>query len=205
MAKKETAEVERGAGVFAAIVTALVTKVSDKGGDIGADFHFLAKPEGDLVLDQMADLLVRAGQAVRNIFRISIGGNRTTEQVVVAGGYNYANPNINSKLFPMRRRAGKRDIVLVPMPSDFTLEEALAKLVELNLDRPTYEDGLFLGEQHPEKQMERPIMFPHEPVVVGGVPGVVDRWSRGGGRRLNLDWAGRRWDSFVLVAGVRKS
>ena len=169
--------------------------------------EIVALPESTTkpLIEKFVRSLRMAAQVARNIFRIDARGSRTTEQVVAAGNYSWSNPNINSQLFPMRRCAGKRDIVLVPMPANFTLEEALAKLTELNLGRPTYEDGLFFGEQYPEKQRENPIMFPHEPVVVDGVPGVVYLWDDDGDRELVLSWADDGWDSIVLVAGVRKS
>lgn len=59
--RKETADVERGAGVFASIITSLVVKVRERGGD-GANFHFLVKPEAESTLDQIAELIVRAGR-----------------------------------------------------------------------------------------------------------------------------------------------
>ena len=90
-------------------------------------------------------------------------------------------------------------------PSDYSFADSLAVLQKLGLDRPVYEDGLLTGEQHSEKQRERPIMFPHEPVVVGGRSSVVCLWSDAGRRELDLGWADGRWDSGVLVAGVRKS
>lgn len=207
----KTAEVESGTGVFASIITGLVTRVQARGGDVGADFHRLSKPEGGSLLDQIADLIVRAGQVAKNLFLISIGGNRTTEQVVAAGNYQYANSWINSNNFPWRRRQGKRTIELVDMAqhgfkSTYSLDDAMAVLQKLGLDRPVYEDGLLFGEQHPEKQRERSIMFPHVPVLdASGHSVVIYLWSLAGNRELNLFWTDYRWLSDTLVAGVRKS
>ena len=157
------------------------------------------------LIDQFVQSLIVAVKMVKNIFPINIGGNRTTEQVVAAGNYSYSNSWITSKNFPMRPRQGKREVILVDMPGDFTLVDALAKLTELGLEQPVYEDGLFFGEQHPEKQREAPIMFPHEPVPDSdGYLSVVFLWSSGGGRRLALSLTGSRWFSNVRVAGVRK-
>ena len=151
----------------------------------------------------VADLIVMAKKA----FTINVGGNRTAEEVVRAGKYNYANPNIGSELFPMRSRTGKRQVVLVDVPGEgptFTFDEALAALQANDLGRPDYEDGLLFGEQHPEEQRANPILFPHEPVLVHGNRDVVYLWGRAGYRKLSLDWTAYRWYRFVHVAGVRK-
>lgn len=62
----------------------------------------------------VADLIVMTKKTIA----INIGGNRSTEEVVRAGNYNYANPDINSTLFPLRRRSGKRQIVLIDVPGE---------------------------------------------------------------------------------------
>src|SRR3989338_6391771 len=105
--------------------------------------------------NQFGDACFAVGKSMANIFRINVGVNRTTEKVVVAGNYNWANPNYNSQLFPWRRRQGKRTIELVDMTqhgfvpgSLYSFNDALAVLVKLGLDRPVYEDGLLFGEKY---------------------------------------------------------
>ena len=192
-------------------VTLVTTKVMAAVKEYGEDVLLgLSEDKLGPVVDRFVANLVALAKAASNVLRINIGGNRTTEQVVAAGNYSWSNPNITSQLFPWRRRSGKRTIELVDMSqhgfaSDYSLADSLAVLQKLGLDRPVYEDGLLAGEQHPEKQRERPITFPHEPVAVFGYSVVVYLWSDAGYRKLYLDWAGRRWDSDVLVAGVRKS
>lgn len=159
---------------------------------------------------QSVDAWVATGKAMANIFRINVGGNRTTEKVVLAGKYRWSNSHINSWLFPWRRRQGKRTVELVDMnehgfTSDYSLDDALAVLTKLGLERPVYEDGLLFGEQHPEKQRKRRIMFPHEPVVVDSHLSVVFLSGGSGVRLLNLRRTDPRWNSSLLVAGVHKS
>ena len=197
----------RALGLIELIVTTIMVAIRKH----GADF-FVAVSDDKLreLTSQFIEAWVVAGRAANNIFRIKVGGNRTTEKVVAAGNYSWSNPNITSQLFPWRRRQGKRTIELVDMiehgfPSSYSLDDSLAVLQKLGLDRPVYEDGLLTGEQQPEKQRERPIMFPHELVDVDGRPDVVYFWCNVGGRELSLHLAGDGWLSDVRVAGVRKS
>ena len=195
-------------GFVTLVITKVMTAIKEHGEEI-----LLGLSEDKLgpVVDRFVAELVALARVASNIFRINIGGNRTTEQVVTAGNYQSANSWINSKNFPWRRRQGKRTVELVDMaqygfPSSYSFADSLAVLQKLGLDRPVYEDGLLFGEQHPEKQREHSIMFPHEPVSgTDGIPRVVYLWSHGGDRRLRLGWASSRWNSIVRVAGVRKS
>jgi len=192
-------------------VTLVVTKVMAAVKEYGEDVLLgLSEDKLGPAVDRFVADLVALAKAASNILQIKVGGNRTTEQVVAAGNYSWSNSNITSRLFPWRRRSGKRTIELVDMvqhgfSSIFSFDDALVVLDKLGLDRPVYEDGLLTGEHHPEKQRERSIMFPHEPIVLDGCPCVVCLWGSAGGRRLDLSWAGDRWGSGVLVAGVRKS
>src|SRR3989338_8368890 len=153
-------------------VTLVTTKVMAAVKEYGEDVLLgLSEYKLGPVVDRFVADLVALAKAASNVLPINVGGNRTTEPVVTAGNYSYANLNITSRLFPWRRRSGKRTIELVDMAEHgfsfaYSFDAALAVLEQLGLDRPVYEDGLLIGEKHPEKQRERPIMFPHEPVVV---------------------------------------
>jgi len=195
-------------GFVTLIVTKVMAAVKEHGEEI-----LLGLSEDKLgpVIDRFVAELVALAKAASNIFRLNVGGNRNTEQVVAKGNYGYANPWINSKNFPWRRRQGKRTLELVDMaehgfPSDYSFADSLAVLQNLGLERPVYEDGLLFGEQHPEKQREHAIMFPHEPILVAdGRPRVVCLWGDVGDRELYLFWTGFGWYSPVRVAGIRKS
>ena len=195
-------------GFIMLVTTKVMAAVKEHGEDV-----LLGLSEDKLgpVVDRFVADLVALAKAASNVLRINVGGNRTTEQVVAAGNYNNrSNPNITSQLFPWRRRSGKRTIELVDMAEHgfsltYSFDDALALLDKLGLDRPVYEDGLLIGEQHPKKQKERSIMFPHEPLAVGRDSSVVCLWGGAGDRKLGLGWTSSRWVSSVLVAGVRKS
>lgn len=196
----------RALGLIELIVVTIMTAVRKHGADV---FVVVSDDRLRELTNQFVDAWMATGKAMANIFRINVGGNRTTEKVVLAGKYSWSNPNINNSLFPWRRRQGKRMVELVDMnehgfKSGYSLDDALAVLTKLNLERPVYEDGLLFGEQHPEKQRERSIVFPHEPVVVDGHPCMVCLWGYAGICELALLWADHRWNSGLLVAGVRK-
>ena len=143
----------------------------------------------------------------KNIFRLTkIGDGRTTEELVRAGNYNYADPGINSRNFPVRpAKRGVREIVLLEFDHDPTSEEVLAEAMKQNLDRPVYEDALYFGVEHPEVQRERPVVFLHEPWrYPGGYLSVLYLWSSAGHRELYLSWFGSRWDCYYRFAFVRK-
>lgn len=198
----------RALGFIELIVTTIMAAVRKHGADV---FVVVSDDKLRELTSQFVDQLVAAGKTMSNLFRLNVGGNRTTEKVVKAGNYSWSNPSYNSQLFPWRRRQGKkRTIELVDMtqhgfPFSYSFDDSLAVLTRLSLDRPVHEDGSLFGEQHPEKQRERSIVFPHEPVVVGGNRCVVYLWGGAGRRGLDLSGADDGWGSRALVAGVRKS
>jgi len=195
-------------GFITLVTTKVMVAIKEHGEEIVLG---LSEEKLGPAIDRFVADLVAISRMASNFFLLNIGGNRTTEQVVAAGKYQYANTWINSKNFPWRRRQGKNMIELVDMtqhgfPSSYSFSDVLAVLQKLGLNRPVYEDGLLFGEQHPEKQRERSIMFPHEPGLgAGGCPDVVCLWGGDGRRELFLGWSGFRWCSIALVAGVRKS
>lgn len=196
-----------GLGFITVVLSRIISALKESGEDI---LDALSQEKIVELADQFAAALVAAGRAAKNIFSINVGGNRNTDEVVRAGKYDGSNSWINSRNFPWRRRIGKRTIQLVDMAehgftSTYTINDALAVLNKLGLDHPVYEDGLLFGEQHPEKQRERAIMFPHAPLAgaIGDLR-VVYLWSDAGRRGLGLRWPRRPWSVRTLVAGVRR-
>jgi len=151
-------------------------------------------------------VIENTAQQAKNIFHLMVGGNRTTEEMVKAGKYDWSNGGITSKNFPMRPRpAGKRIIELIELDHGPTSEEVLAEAERLGLERPVYEDALFFGEQFPEKQRERPIVFLHEPWQgPGGRLDVLVLRSDSVGRDLRLAWFDGGWSRHYVFAFVRK-
>jgi len=139
-------------------------------------------------------------------FQINTTGNRTAEEVVAAGNYDWRNDWVNGENFPMRPMPeGPREIVFLEFDHDPGSEEVLAEAQRQGFDRPMYEDALFFGEQHPEEQRNGPIVFLHEPRQdpVGYLV-VLVLGCGGRDRHLLLRCFGRSWDRRCRFAFVRK-
>jgi SAM-dependent methyltransferase len=122
-------------------------------------------------------------------YRITRAGPRSTEQLVEAGGYGYAHSCVTSENFPTRAgAAGPAEIVLLEFDGAVTASDALAEASRRGLARPTYEDALHFGAEHPEAQRAHPIVFLHEPWVgYFGRRDVLSLWSNAGRRELGLE------------------
>jgi len=122
-------------------------------------------------------------------YRITRASPRSTEQLVEAGGYGYAHSCVTSDNFPARAGAvGPAEIVLIGFEGAVTAAEALAEAARRGLERPTYEDALHFGAEHPEAQREHPIVFLHAPWVgYFGRRDVLSLWSNAGRRELGLE------------------
>jgi hypothetical protein len=148
-----------------------------------------------------------AGAArVGPVYRIVVGGGRSTEELVTAGAYGYAHSCVSSENFPVRpadlRRV--REIVLLELDQDVTSADVLAEAGRRGLAPPTYEDALWFGIAHPDVQLERPVVFLHDPWVgFFGRRDVLCLWSNAGRRELGLEgfddrWSGRYRFAFVV-------
>ena len=144
-------------------------------------------------------------------YRITTGDGRTTEELVEAGGYAYAHSCVFSENFPARHFGGAstREIVLIELDHDVTADEAIEEAAALGLERPTYEDALYFGIEHPDVQRERPVVFLHDPWYgYFGRRDVLLLWTNAGGRELGLegfdDLLSRAyWFAFVRGARAR--
>jgi SAM-dependent methyltransferase len=112
---------------------------------------------------------------------------------------------VTSENFPARAAApGPAEIVLLGFDRAVTASEALAEATRRGLARPTYEDALHFGAEHPEAQRAHPIVFLHEPWVgYFGRRDVLSLWSNAGRRELGLEGFDDRFASdcrFAFVA-----
>lgn len=138
-------------------------------------------------------------------YRVTRGGPRSTDQLVEAGRYGYAHSCVTSENFPMRAGATAREseIVLLAFDREVNAAEALAEAARLGLERPSYEDALYFGVEHPEVQQQHPVVFLHDPWVgFFGRRDVLCLWSNAGRRELGLEgfddtWGPRHRFAFV--------
>jgi hypothetical protein len=206
MAKKNVSLLVSAAGWIAGLVEKLVNALRERG-VTDEEIHGLVTEKGDALIGKIADTIAEFVKEAKNIFHLIIGSkNRTTEEMVEAGKYDWANDDVNSKNFPMRPRpAGKRVIELIEFDHDVSSEEALEEARKQGLEQPDYEDALDFGEQFPEIQRKRPIVFLHKPwqdpdgnlrvLVLSGDSSL---------RELRLAWFDHGWDRRCVFAFVRK-
>jgi hypothetical protein len=139
-------------------------------------------------------------------YRVTRGAPRSTEQLVEAGRYGYAHSCVTSENFPVRAGAGaprEREIVLLAFDREVNAAEALAEAARLGLERPSYEDALYFGVEHPEVQQEHPVVFLHDPWVgFFGRRDVLCLWSNAGRRELGLEGFDDTWGAHHRFAFV---
>lgn len=203
--KKNVSLVVSGAGWIGGLVDRLIKALRERGVSDEA-IHSLVVDGGELPIGKIADALAEVIRQVKNIFCLVVGQHKTTEDAIKAGKYDWSNNSINSLNFPMRSQsAGKRMVELIEFDHNPTSEEVFVEAEKRGLERPVYEDAFNFGEQFPDKQRERPIVFLHEPwqnpygdgrvIVLSGLSSE---------RSLNLDYFDGRWDRGCVFAFVRK-
>lgn len=151
-----------------------------------------------------------AGARAAASYRITIVDGRSTEALVAAGRYGYAHSCVTSENFPARPlgvASRVREVVLLEFDHDVTSEDVVTEAVRLGLERPTYEDALYFGVEHPDVQRDGPVVFLHDPWFgFFGRRDVLCLWYNAGRRELGLDgfddpW--RRTCRFAFVSRAR--
>ena len=125
---------------------------------------------------------------------------------MAAGNYAYAHSCITSENFPVGLFDVKqvREIVLLEFDQLTTAAEAVSTAEQCGLQRPTYEDALHFGIEHPEIQTERPVIFLHDPWFgFFGRRDVLCLWSNAGRRELGLEGFDDAWTPQYRFAFVR--
>jgi len=138
-------------------------------------------------------------------FGLVVDRTRTLEEVVAAGGYAYANPDINSERCPAIRAETAGDATLLHFDEELTTDEYLAKLDGMGYRAADIFEGAAFGEKYPDEQLKYPILVLGQDVrrSAGGVcVAYLDGW--GGGRGLDLDLRAGRWGRRYRVLAFRK-
>ena len=139
-------------------------------------------------------------------FNLQVNYDRSIEDCVVDGKYDWKNNNITSKNFPTTRK-GTADIVLhlIHFCREISSEDAKAEMDKRGLRPAETHELLALGKDHPELQRQFPIVALTSvwPDRDGNrrVPYLVRVDSR---RRLGLCWFGSGWDAAYRFAAVPK-
>ena len=149
--------------------------------------------------------------SVGNFFLISCDGSHEASELVARGKYDQSNRQITNKLFPIRGHAPTeraiRMIELVEFDYNPTSEEVLSEFRRRGLERPTYEDALCFGIQHPKEQRQHVIVFLHELTYIDGnsVLLMLSTSADTIKRYLCLVTYDRRWQGNYVFAAVHKS
>jgi|SRR3989338_7706254 len=209
MAKKDTSAIVSALGVLMSIITALVSAVRKRGGT-DADIYRLATPEGESLIEKIAQLIVQASkpieQLAKNCYKVFVDYGQTLQQMIANGKYDYANSDITSGNFPTTANDGKQEVVveLAHFGRDMESDAVLKKFEARGLRAATLPELLAFGATYPEKQREFPI------VALGSVrrrdvDRVVPYLNGDGSKRLlYLSWIDNRWNGRCRFAAVRK-
>jgi GNAT superfamily N-acetyltransferase len=132
-----------------------------------------------------------------------------TEDLVVAGAYGYAHSCVTSENFPVRAEraaAPVSDVVLLAFDRDIAAGEVLTEAARLGLERPSYEDALHFGVEHPAAQCEHPVVFLHDPWVgYFGRRDVLCLWANAGRRELGLEGFDDTWSPAHRFAFITRA
>jgi len=143
-----------------------------------------------------------------DIFRLSVD-ERSLEQMIAAGRYDYANSDITPKHFPITAdQVGAWEARYFHFDLDIESDDAKACIEAEDPENPwqVAQIGHLLahGERHPEEQRRFPIIALGSVAEVSGygrVPCLVRRSSH---RALYLRWWGDRWPHDCRFLAVRK-
>lgn len=204
--KSKVSAMVSGAGMAADVWTRLDRAVKAKGG-VDEDLHLLARDEGQAMIDQIADLLVKAGAATRNAYPVTVNYAVSLTDMIAAGKYGYANEYITAKNFPIQGEGEvNTEVVLVHFNRDITSEAVVTELAQMGLEPAKLEHLLAFGSKFPEIQREFPIVALGSSWVGSRgsrcVP-FLDYWRAE--RRLHLYCWVDGWSGNYRFAAVRKS
>ena len=129
-----------------------------------------------------------------------------TSKLVELARYDWVDDWITDELFPIQpHRDVRRKIEFIQCEYDNpSSKEVLKELVHHGLKRPTHEDALEFGLQHPSAGTPWIYVFLHEPVLMPiGLCGVLGVGGHGR-RNLGVHQFDRRWHRGDLFAGIRE-
>lgn len=179
MSKQKVSSMVRGASMAAEVWARLDKAVKDKGG-VDKDLHLLAREGGQAMIDQIADMLVRAGAATRNAYLVTVDYTQSLARMIAEGKYGYVSKYVVATNFPMSGTGiFATDVVVVHFDRNIESYKAIKELEQMSIQPAPIEYLLALGAKYPDLQREYPI------VALGSVCSssdgdqyvpVLDRW-----------------------------
>ncbi len=188
-------------------IQALVKALQQRGGDADAIFRKLVKPEGESLINQIAELIINGGKVVvRETVKVTVDYSRTLAQMITAGKYDWDDKDITQERFLLTGMGKQeKEITFFHFDRNMESDDVIAAMEKEGFRPADPEDVLAVGEQHSQLQRKYPI------IALGKV------WRDPGGRRsvvclrecdsmrwLLLYWYGRSWFARCRFAAVRK-
>jgi len=169
-----------------------------KAGFTPADLHRIA--ESDEIAQKMVEAL-RGGA-----YPVTVDYSKTIEEMVAAGGYNYANPDITTKNFPPKGKGiVEVQIQLVHFNRVMSSDAVLEELDKMGLKPVMPMEISALGAKYPDLQRQFPIAGLGQVwQVPNGNRNVLCLESDDRKRNLNLNWLENDWNENWRFAAVRK-
>lgn len=105
-----------------------------------------------------------------NTFHLVSRKGRDTCRLIEAGKYYKVQKEITYKNFWVWSEHDEEiEIEFIEFDFDPMIKQVLAEAERRGLKRPGHREAFLFGEQYPQKQLERPIIFLHKPVLISGM------------------------------------
>lgn len=140
------------------------------------------------------------------VFLVTIDYDKSAEEIMAAGKYDWVDGGVNSANFPPKQKGmAKIAVELLHFGWRISTPEAISKMEEMGYRPAELYEIAFLGKQHPDVQREFFI------AALGSewrdkkrnrfVPVLC---ALRGERHFRLSWGGGGWDGFFRFAAVKK-
>ncbi|MDP2910681.1 MAG: hypothetical protein Q8N58_02775 [bacterium] len=201
--KLDKSMIVAGAGLVASIFTTFVKKVREKGGT-DEDIHRLATPDGEAVLEKIADIIV---SSKHQVFKVMVDYAKTLEEMIKDGQYDWVNHDIASDHFLVTGTGQKEtEITFFHFNRVISSDNAIVEMAKAGYLPALVEELLTLGAAYKELQKQFPIValgsvwqYPDGDRYVPCLP-----WD-GRERRLDLHWFEDGWRERWRFAAVRNA
>lgn len=218
--KEERSAVVGGAGFVSDFMIKLTSAIRENGGTDG-DLHIVVRPEGKLILDEIAKIIVGQNKQPKfspawRVKEYIITPTKATNMKQLVADWknagsksdnNYINSNITDANFPTNKdnlSSTNCKIFIVNFGKSMTAEQAIVEVEKYGLKPPTIQQGILFATQNPDIQREKWIVVPHKPwqdsdgnLDVLYLRGFSDH------RLLRLGWYSNGWndDYWFLFVG----
>jgi len=153
----------------------------------------------------IASLLAKVPQADVEVYPVTVDYSKTIEEMVAAGNYGYANPDITTEHFPPKGSGiVEVQIHLKHFNRVMSSDAVLKGLDKMGLRPATPMEILAFGAKYPDIQRQFPIVEMGQNWQSPFGPRVLDLVSDDRERDLHLAWLGLGWFASWRFAAVRK-